>query len=127
MASILDATEETTVNGPGDKLSIKEKLAYGLGGAGSSILLMPFTMHLFSFYTDAAGLAPATAGTIFLIARVWRLFIDPLMGVISDRTETPWGKFRPYLLFSALGYGVFGVRRSPLQISRRRQNSFTWP
>jgi glycoside/pentoside/hexuronide:cation symporter, GPH family len=61
------------------------------------------------FYTDTFGISAAAAGTIMLIARVWDMVSDPLMGVIADRTNTRWGKFRPYLLWMALPYSVLAV------------------
>jgi GPH family glycoside/pentoside/hexuronide:cation symporter len=61
------------------------------------------------FYTDTFGITPAAAGTIMLIARVWDMINDPLMGIISDRTNTRWGKFRPYILFTAVPYAILAV------------------
>jgi GPH family glycoside/pentoside/hexuronide:cation symporter len=61
------------------------------------------------FYTDTFGISAAAAGTIMFIARFWDMATDPLMGVISDRTRTRWGKFRPYILWTALPYGLLAV------------------
>ena len=52
---------------------------------------------------------PAAAGTIMLIARFWDMGIDPVIGIISDRTQTRWGKFRPYILFGALPYAILAI------------------
>lgn len=97
------------MNGSGHKLSVKEKLAYSLGGVASSLLWTPFTMFSFSFYTGVVGLAPAVAGTMMLVSRIWDPAIGPVMGAIADRTETRWGKFRPYLLLMAPACGILGA------------------
>ncbi len=64
---------------------------------------------LLFFYTDVYGISAAAAGTIMLIARFWDMAIDPVIGVLSDRTNTRWGKFRPYILFGAIPYAVLAI------------------
>jgi GPH family glycoside/pentoside/hexuronide:cation symporter len=66
-------------------------------------------MFLLFFYTDIYGISAAAAGTMFLVTRIWDTANDPLMGIISDRTSTRWGKFRPFLLWLAIPFGVIGV------------------
>ncbi len=61
------------------------------------------------FYTDVYKIPAAAAGTIMLIARFWDMGIDPVIGIISDRTQTRWGKFRPYILFGAVPYAVLAI------------------
>lgn len=92
-----------------DKVTLKEKIGYGLGDAASSIFWKLFGMYLLFFYTDVFGIDAAVAGTMFLITRVWDALFDPVVGAISDRTESRWGKFRPYLLWVAIPFGVIGV------------------
>lgn len=92
-----------------EKITIKEKIGYGLGDAASSMFWKLFGMYLLFFYTDVFGIDAAVVGTMFLITRIWDSFFDPIVGVISDRTETKWGKFRPYLLYIAIPFGVIGV------------------
>jgi len=92
-----------------EKVKIKEKIGYGLGDAASSIFWKLFSMYLLFFYTDIFGLPAAAVGTMFLITRIWDSFFDPVVGVISDRTETKWGKFRPYILWMLIPFGVMGV------------------
>lgn len=58
------------------------------------------------FYTDVFGLTAATAGTLLLVGRFWDAVFDPMMGVIADRTQTRWGKFRPWVLWSAIPFAV---------------------
>jgi glycoside/pentoside/hexuronide:cation symporter, GPH family len=91
------------------KLSIKEKIGYGLGDTASHFVWDMVGFWILIFYTDTFGISAAAAGTIMLIARVWDMFSDPLMGIIADRTNTRWGKFRPYLLWMALPYSVLAV------------------
>jgi GPH family glycoside/pentoside/hexuronide:cation symporter len=91
------------------KLSIKEKIGYGLGDTASHFVWDMVGFWILIFYTDTFGISAAAAGTIMLIARVWDMVSDPLMGVIADRTNTRWGKFRPYLLWMALPYSVLAV------------------
>ncbi len=91
------------------KLSIKEKIGYGLGDTASHFVWDMVGFWILIFYTDTFGISAAAAGTIMLIARFWDMFSDPLMGIIADRTNTRWGKFRPYLLWMALPYSVLAV------------------
>ena len=91
------------------KVSLKEKIGYGFGDAASSMFWKIFTFYLAIFYTDVFGISAAAAGTMFLITRIWDTANDPIMGIIGDRTNTRWGKFRPYLLWMALPFGLIGV------------------
>src|SRR6185312_14583802 len=91
-----------------DKISLKEKIGYGLGDAASSMFWKIFSMYLLFFYTDVFGLAPAVVGTMFLITRIWDSCFDPIVGIIADRTKSKWGKFRPYLLWVAIPFAVIG-------------------
>lgn len=91
------------------KVTLKEKVGYGLGDAASSMFWKLFGMYLLFFYTDIFGIEAGIVGTMFLVTRVWDSFFDPVVGVLGDRTETRWGKFRPYLLWVAIPFGVLGV------------------
>ncbi|MCB0586127.1 MAG: MFS transporter [Phaeodactylibacter sp.] len=92
-----------------EKVSLREKVSYGFGDFASSMFWTLFSMFLLFFYTDVFGITAAAAGTMFLVARLWDTANDPLMGMIGDRTDTRWGKFRPYLLFVALPFAIIGV------------------
>ncbi|WP_432221132.1 MFS transporter [Flavobacterium sp. TMP13] len=92
-----------------NKITLKEKIGYGLGDAASSMFWKIFSMYLLFFYTDVFGLAPAVVGTMFLITRIWDSCFDPVVGIIADRTKTKWGKFRPYLLWTAIPFAIIGV------------------
>jgi GPH family glycoside/pentoside/hexuronide:cation symporter len=92
-----------------DKISLREKIGYGLGDAASSMFWKIFSMYLLFFYTDVFGLAPAVVGTMFLITRIWDSCFDPIVGIMADRTKSKWGKFRPYLLWVAVPFALIGV------------------
>ena len=92
-----------------EKINLKEKIAYGFGDAASSMFWKIFSMYLLFFYTDVFGLTAAAVGTMFLITKVWDSFFDPFVGVFSDRVETKWGKFRPFLLWVAVPFAVIGA------------------
>ncbi len=91
------------------KLSLKEKVGYSLGDTASHFVWDMVGFWILIFYTDTFGISAAVAGTIMLIARFWDMLSDPLMGIIADRTNTRWGKFRPYILWMALPYSVLAV------------------
>lgn len=91
------------------KISLKEKVGYGFGDAASSMFWKLFTMYLMFFYTDIFGLEAKVVGTMFLITRIWDSFLDPVIGIMADRTQSKWGKFRPYILFLAIPFSVIGV------------------
>lgn len=91
------------------KISLRERVSYGLGDFASSMFWKLFSFFLLFFYTDVVGLSAAAVGTMFLVTRVWDAANDPIMGMIGDRTRTRWGKFRPYLLFGAIPFGIVGA------------------
>lgn len=90
------------------RLSFREKFSYGLGDTASNFFFQTFNIFLLYYYTDVFGISAATAGTLFLVTRLWDTVNDPMMGVIADRTQTRWGKFRPYLLWMCVPYGIIG-------------------
>jgi len=91
------------------KLTIKEKLGYGLGDTASNIVFQMVANFMLIFYTDVYGISAAAAGTLLLAVRLFDGFTDPIMGGIADRTRSRWGSYRPYLLFLAVPYAVFAV------------------
>jgi GPH family glycoside/pentoside/hexuronide:cation symporter len=97
-----------TEKNPG-KVSFREKVGYGLGDAASSMFWKLFGTYLLIFYTDVFGISAAAVGSMFLIVRTWDALVDPVMGMIADRTETRRGKFRPYILWGAIPFGILGV------------------
>jgi sugar (glycoside-pentoside-hexuronide) transporter len=91
------------------KLSVTEKIGYGLGDMAANFVFQAMLALQLSFYTDTFGLTAAQAGTLFLVVGLGAAAINPVMGIIADRTNTRWGKFRPWLLWTALPFGVIGV------------------
>ncbi|MCI0549447.1 MAG: MFS transporter, partial [Anaerolineae bacterium] len=91
------------------KLPIKEKIGYSLGDTASNLFFQTFILFLPIFYTDVFGLPAAAMGTMFLITRIFDAVNDPIMGTIADRTNTRWGKFRPFILLFAVPFGIMGV------------------
>ncbi|MBC8005854.1 MAG: MFS transporter, partial [Verrucomicrobia bacterium] len=92
-----------------EKLSLKEKIGYGFGDAASSMFWKLFSMYLMIFYTDVFGISATIVGTMFLVTRIWDAAFDPFVGILADRTETRWGKFRPYLIWLMIPFGIMGV------------------
>lgn len=90
-------------------ITLREKIGYGLGDMASSMFWKLFGAYLMIFYTDIFGLPAAMVGTMFLVTRIWDSVFDPVIGIIADRTDSRWGKFRPYLLFLAVPFGLIGV------------------
>jgi GPH family glycoside/pentoside/hexuronide:cation symporter len=91
-----------------ERLSFKEKLAYGLGDTASNFFYQFFNLFVVFYYTDIFGLSAAAVGTMTLSIRVFDAVVDPTIGVLADRTRSRWGKFRPFLLWGALPYGLLG-------------------
>jgi GPH family glycoside/pentoside/hexuronide:cation symporter len=91
------------------QLSALEKIGYGLGDAASHIVFDNVTYFLMFFYTDIFGISAGFAGTMFLLARGLDAVSDPVMGLLADRTKSRWGKFRPYLLWGSVPFGVLCI------------------
>jgi len=89
-----------------DRLSRTTKVLYGSGDTGISLTPTLIGAYLAIFLTDVVGLAPGIAALAILVGRTWDWINDPLIGYISDRTRTRWGRRRPYLLFGALPFGL---------------------
>ncbi len=82
------------------------KLGYGLGDFGANLLFQSVTLYLLFYFTDVLAIPAATAGTIFLAAKLWDAVTDPVMGNISDRTRSRFGAKRIYLLAGAVPLGL---------------------
>ena len=89
-------------------LRFTEKVGYGLGDGASNFFFQTFNVFLLYYYTDIFGLSPAAVGTMFLVTKIIDVVTDPVMGMVADRTNSRWGKFRPYLLWMAIPYGICG-------------------
>lgn len=93
---------------PDSRLPLLEKIGYGAGDTASNLFFQAVNIFLFYFYVDVWGVNPATVGTIFFATRLWDAINDPLMGLLADRTQTRFGRYRPYLLWLAIPFGVIG-------------------
>lgn len=91
------------------KVSMAEKVGYGLGDCSANLVFQMMMIYQTKFYTDVFGLEGAIAGTVMLVARIVDAFVDPTVGILSDRTQTRWGKYRPWVLWTALPFMVFYV------------------
>ena len=89
-------------------LSFYEKFNYALGDTASNFFFQFFAIFIIYYYTDVYGLNTSAVTTMLLTVKLWDWITDPIMGLIADRTNTRWGKFRPYLLWMAVPYGALG-------------------
>lgn len=88
------------------KLSVVEKVGYSMADAAANFVFMTMILFQTNFYTDIFGLAAGTTAAILLAARLWDAVADPIVGVLADRTNTRWGKFRPWILFTSLPWCI---------------------
>lgn len=91
------------------RVSLWEKIGYSLGDGSANLVFQMMMIYQTKFYTDIFGLEGAVAGTVMLIARIVDAFVDPTVGILSDRTNSRWGKYRPWVLWTALPFMVFYV------------------
>jgi len=91
------------------KLSFLEKAGYSGGDSAANFVFMTMILFQTNFYTDVFGLTAGAAAAILLWPRLWDAFFDPVMGILADRTQTRWGKFRPWILWTAVPWAVVMV------------------
>jgi len=94
------------MSAPHQKLSFLEKAGYSAGDAAANFVFMTMVLFQLNFYTDVFGLSANAAAAILLWPRLWDALFDPIMGVLADRTDTRWGKFRPWVLWTSLPWAV---------------------
>lgn len=97
------------MNALSQKVSMAEKIGYSLGDCSANLVFQMMMIYQTKFYTDVFGLEGAIAGSVMLIARIVDAFVDPTVGILSDRTQTKWGKYRPWVLWTALPFMMFYV------------------
>ena len=91
------------------KNTILEKIGYGFGDMSSNLFWKIFSYYLPFFYSNIFGLSLVDAGVLVFVTRIWDAVSDPMMGIIADRTNTKWGKYRPYLLWVAPLFSICGI------------------
>ena len=94
---------------PTQKLTFLEKAGYSAGDAAANFVFMSMVLFQLNFYTDVFGLSASAAAAILLWPRLWDAAFDPIMGVLADRTNTRWGKFRPWVLWTSIPWAVVMV------------------
>jgi Na+/melibiose symporter-like transporter len=87
-------------------IPILEKVGYSLSDAAANFVFMSMILFQAAFYTDVMRLDAGTAALVILLPRLWDAFFDPIMGVVADRTRTRWGRFRPWVLWTAIPWGI---------------------
>lgn len=88
------------------KLTVLEKIGFGSGDTAVNVVISAFFLIINFFYTDIFGLDPMHLGLLFLLANVIDAVTDPIMGMITDRVDTRWGRYRPYFLFFSVPFGI---------------------
>jgi len=88
------------------KLSVREKVGYAFGDVATNFFFQSMILYQNRFYTDTVGLSPGVISVMFLVVRLGDAFFDPIIGALSDRTKTRWGKFRPWVLWTAIPFGA---------------------
>jgi len=92
-----------------ERLTLTEKVGYGVGDMAANLYLGFFGLFTLYFLTDIWGIAPAAAATMLLLTKIVDAVTDPVVGLLADRTQSRWGRYRPYLLWGALPYGMTAV------------------
>ncbi len=103
--STLNPTENVT----GRKVSLKENIGFGLGDMACNFVYACSALYMTYFYTDIFGLSSVAVGTLFLVVRILDAIINPVIGFIVDKTNSRWGKLRPYILFGAVPLGLLNI------------------
>ena len=90
-------------------VSLGEKIGYSLGDAAANLVFQMMVIFQLKFYTDIFGLDGAVAGSILMIGSLSAIIVDPTVGLLIDRTNTRWGKFRPWVLWTIIPFCMFYV------------------
>ncbi|NJM70874.1 MAG: MFS transporter [Scytonema sp. RU_4_4] len=109
-----------------EKLDLSTKLAFGAGDLGTAITAMIGISYLSPFLTDVAGLNPQLAGQTQLIGKVWDAVNDPMVGVLSDRTQSQQGRRYPWMIWGAIPFGVFFFLQWVVPHFSHNENTNQW-
>ncbi len=88
------------------RLPVREKVGYAMGDVATNFFFQSMILYQTRFYTDTVGLSAVAVGTMFLVLRLADAVFDPAIGALADRTRTRWGSFRPWVLWTAVPFGV---------------------
>lgn len=100
---------KSTENLSVEKLSVVEKIGYSLGDLAANLIFQTLVTFIAFFYTDVFGIPPGKASIIIFICGWAGAFFSPVVGILADRTNTRWGKFRPWILWTAVPFGVLSL------------------
>ncbi len=92
-----------------EKISVIEKIGYSLGDLAANLIFQTLMAFIAFFYTDLYKIPPTTASAIIFFGGMFGAFFNPVMGMIADRTNTRWGKFRPWILWTSVPFGVSAI------------------
>ena len=90
-------------------MPLKSAIGYAVGDFGINLYFISVMTYLLYFYTDVLGISAGAAAGVFLVARLIDAITDPIMGVIAERTQSRWGRMRPYLLFGAIPLALVSI------------------
>jgi len=107
--TITDTPIETTVNPAMEKLSVTEKIGYSLGDLSANLIFQTFVTFIAFFYTDVYKIPAEKATFIIFVGGMIGAFFSPVMGMIADRTSTRWGRYRPWVLWTAIPFGLLSI------------------
>ena len=106
------------------RVPLTEKIGYSLGDGAANLAFQMMMMFQLFFYTDVFGIKATAAGTILLIARLADAFVDPVVGILADRTNSKWGKYRPWVLWTAIPFAIFFIMPATPAASAASASSF---
>jgi len=110
-----------------EKLSVGEKTGYALGDMAANFVFQAMLALQLDYYTRTFGLSAAQAGTLFLVVGLGVACFNPVMGIIADRTTSRWGKFRPWLLWTAVPFGIISILTfTTPQLSAGGKIAYAW-
>jgi Na+/melibiose symporter-like transporter len=106
LASTYSEQEGTDMASYDQRLPVREKVGYAMGDVATNFFFQSMILYQTRFYTDTVGLSAVAVGTMFLVLRLADAVFDPAIGALSDRTRTRWGNFRPWVLWTAVPFGL---------------------